>query len=329
MIEIINDVVIFLKDYTFYIALILVILGSYIFYNKYNKIEEELKKKSKDEKFFISINQLTGSMVIIITLLIVNICLKGKNDSNDILNMMTSIVSSLITGLITLFVLLKTFENSRDSQNLMIKKNEELQTRLINLEEGYRLIDKRTMFSVNRIVDDYLLNEYKKDLYPGKIIIYDEINKLMFNKGTHKAYKHLLDNQYDFILINNIGKNPMYNVRINIKNVRYYNKINNEEYIEDLNCTVEFIDAQESLVLQLFKINENMNVFYVQTIGDILVHYSTDIYGLGERIITEIKGLGEVKTVKKVISIERVTEDGGYEFITENNKALTINFRQY
>lgn len=302
-----------------------------------------MKKSSqkKQKKMSLLWYILPTIFVILSPLLIYFLIIENNFPSKASNDAWTSFWGSYLGGISTLIAVFITVKQTRDIQN----ENKIIQDRITRNEEESLLKSSRTFIEESLIFCEYNLNSSLRNILNGnKIIItpeYNLINKLINRDeqtliqkfedirnnrcnlvNMNQLYTHINSlaehNRYIFKVIKNIGNNPMYNVKISfIGNWFYEGTISNEDTKV---FNIKYIDSKESIVLPLFKVNEDV-VLMQLNVSKTVIEYYTGMFGLKEKITLNLQYSASNDTVKESIEVKSIDEDllnYEYEFMQYN-----------
>lgn len=183
-----------------------------------------------------------------------------------------SYIGGAIGGIGTLLAVYFTFSQTRYIQNQIIKR-----------ENDDKLKAMRTIVEVIPVTSTWGIKHYRKLIYGNKLIQtkdYRKVNEIVLDPSVDlKIRENLRDYEdYPFIIIRNIGSNPMCKIKIKIDVCDLEDESKKDEFKLEEYC----INSNNSIIYPIFKMNDNC----IQSFGleKITIQYMTSMIGTAEKI---------------------------------------------
>lgn len=183
-----------------------------------------------------------------------------------------SYIGGAIGGIGTLLAVYFTFSQTRYIQNQIIKR-----------ENDDKLKAMRTIVEVIPVTSNWGIKHHRKLIYGNKLIQtkdYRKVNEIVLDSSVDlKIRENLRDYEdYPFIIIRNIGSNPMCKIKIKIDVCDLEDESKKDEFKLEEYC----INSNNSIIYPIFKMNDNC----IQSFGleKITIQYMTSMIGTAEKI---------------------------------------------
>ncbi|HBF0594026.1 TPA: hypothetical protein KNN84_001984 [Clostridioides difficile] len=262
------------------------------------------------------------------------------NTSSEWLSFYGSYLGGILGGIATLMAVVITTnqtriiqeENKEETREIQ-KENKNIQNKLIELNENKLLYDLRTIVQDVYIEDNFKLEGHRKAmnidiLYLNKSYenLYDKAEYLSRKQkecdeekkecGEEKKEcescddvfcKQICNNlvyfdKYRYLIIKNIGKNPMCYVEIiligTLCNVNNTQKEKKEQRIK-----VDFINSNNNVAFPMFEIDDKNEIWNFYSDKSKIIYF-TNITGKRERVTLESEQIGEEIKIKTSFEIE-------------------------
>lgn len=233
-------------------------------------------------------------ILIVVLSIVIAWGLQAKFDfHNEWPSFLGSYIGGAIGGIGTLLAVYFTFSQTNDIQKKIIKR-----------ENDDKLKEMRTIVEVIPVKSTWGVKDYRKMVYGDRLIQtkdYMEVNKICLNESIGLNIREYLRDyeDYPFIIIRNIGRNPMCKIKVDIDVCDLENEDKKDKFSFGEYC----INSNNSVVYPIFKIDNNLNL---KSFGldKIKIKYTTSMIGMAEEItFTEEYSKDENNKDKRKISI--------------------------
>lgn len=273
-------------------------------------------------------------MIFVALPVILESSIKTFVEENDEVSKWMTFYSSYAGGLFgaiaTIIAVKLTLKLTIDIQ----EENLKLQNKLLEIEEENKLNNSRTFIQEGIILCEFDLSNHRDLVLGSKLITTDNYLYMedVLNKNGINYYNIKTDicnnlnnfvninhfestindlnnfDKYIFRFLKNIGKNPMYNVKItSYGNLFWFEngrRISREDKIE---YSIDYIDKGERIIIPMFRINRNLILEQLNA-EKVEIEYYTGIMGLREKIIVRNEyNLNEEK-ITMTVDIEKITQ---------------------
>ncbi|CCL20359.1 TPA: hypothetical protein ACKOO2_003604 [Clostridioides difficile] len=255
------------------------------------------------------------------------------NESNGWLGFWGSYLGGILGGLATLMAVVITTnqtrviqeENKEETREIQ-KENKNIQNKLIELNENKLLYDLRTIVQDVYIEDNFELKDHRKAMNID-ILYLNKSYENLFEKAEYLSRKQkecgeekkewescddvfckqicnnlVYFDKYRYLIIKNIGKNPMCYVEIiligTLCNVNNTQKEKKEQRIK-----VDFINSNNNVAFPMFEIDDKNEIWNFYSDKSKIIYF-TNITGKRERVTLESEQIGEEIKIKTSFEIE-------------------------